>query len=174
MKRYALLTFAILMMPCLASAQDTPDVEIGTNFGVSIVTADGSTITQFGIPGQGVLGQPIIYTTFFAGSVMLEPQIAFNLTTSGGSTFTTLGIGGQAGYLFSGSTTDSPYVVTALGFQLIANGSTSTDFGLGGKVGYRVLIGEGVGFRVEGGYRRWLDNQLNEITIGFGIGAIIH
>ncbi len=166
---------AALLIPTVAAAQEKPLVEIGTNLGLTIQSSGGTTLTQFGIPGQGILGQPIIYATFFAGeAVMVEPQIALNLLSSGGTTLTTVGLGGQAGYLFKGSAVNSPFLAGVLGFQSVSGGGFSdSDFGRGGKGGYRVLVGTSVGVRVEGGYRRWFDSELNVFSFGIGIGGIV-
>ena len=170
-----LLSFA-LALPAVASAQGRPVVEIGTNLGISILDAGGNSATFFGIPGQGILAQPAIHATIFSGrSLMLEPQLAFNLISSGGETFTTIGLAGQVGYLFKGPETNSLYLAGSLGFQSVSgDGDTNNDFGLGGKFGYRILAGTSLGIRLEVGYRRWFDSDLNEIMIGVGLGGVIH
>ncbi len=166
---------ATLLFPVMAVAQEKPFVEIGTSLGASILSANGSSITAFGIPGQGILGQSTIYGTFFTGTgLMLEPQVALNIISSEGETATTLGLGGQVGYLFKGATANSPFIAGSLAYQTISGGGFSeNDVGIGGKVGYRVVVGRSLGLRFEGGYRRWLDNDINEFSIGVGIGAIV-
>lgn len=156
-------------------AQERPVVEIGTSLGASILSANGSSVTTFGIPGQGILGQSTLYGTFFTGSgLMLEPQLALSLVSSEGETATSLGFGGQAGYLFSGPTSNSAFIAGSLAYQSISGGGFSeNDVGVGGKVGYRMVVGRSVGIRVEAGYRRWFDNDINEFSIGVGLGGII-
>jgi len=165
-----------MVVPTIATAQGNPVVEIGTSLGVAITSAHGSSVTHFGIPGQGLLGQPTVYATLFAGrTATIEPQVALSIISSEGETVTTVGLGGQIGYLFQGSTSNSPFIAGVLGFQSVSGGGTSgSDFGLGAKVGYRVLISTSVGVRFEGGYRRWFDGELNEFTFGIGIGGIIN
>ncbi|NOT07197.1 MAG: hypothetical protein HOP28_03235 [Gemmatimonadales bacterium] len=164
-----------LALPTVALAQGRPVVEIGTSLGVSIVNSDGNSVAHFGIPGQGILGQPTIYASFFAGSsVLLEPQVALNVLSGGGVTATTVGLGGQIGYLTKGSAVNSPFFAGTVAFQSVSGGGESeSDFGLGGKVGYRLIVGSSVGLRFEAGYRRWVDSHLNEITFGIGLGGII-
>jgi hypothetical protein len=174
------LTHAVLValvLPTAAVAQGKPVVEIGTNLGLTIEKAHGETLTVFGVPGQGLLGQPTMYASFFAGRKMLvEPQLALRMVHVDGETFTTLGLGGQLAYLTRGSAVNSPFLAGTLGFQSSSGGSggSDSDFGLGAKIGYRTILGSSVGLRFEAGYRRWFDSELNEITIGIGIGGIIH
>jgi hypothetical protein len=175
------LLLAALLLPALVYAQEKPFVEIGTNIGATVLTHDRSTITRVGIPGQDFLGQPSMYLSFFAGDpVLVEPRVALSLLHSGNSTYTTVGFGAQVGYLFNGSAMNSPFVGVDFGFQYEKASSdgdwsvSDSDFGLGGKVGYRFLIGRSVGLRVEGGYRRWVDSELNEFNLGIGIGGIVH
>jgi hypothetical protein len=172
---------AALLIPTLAHAEDKPVVEIGTNFGMTVLTGDRSTTTRIGIPGQGMLGVPAIYATFFTGKgVILEPQAALNYRDyESGRSITTFGLGAQAGYLFNGSEVNSGFVAVNIGFQYEKdNGSiehdVETDFGIGGNIGYRFLAGKGLGMRVEAGYPYWIDTELNEVTFGMGIGGIAH
>jgi hypothetical protein len=148
---------------------------VPTNLGVTIESAGGSNLTQFGVPGQGILGQATMYATFFAGqAVLVEPQLALNVISSEGETATTVGLAGQIGYLFKGAEINSAFIAGGVGFQSVSFGGFSeSDFAVGGKVGYRVLVGTSVGVRVEGGYRRWFDSELNEFSFGIGIGGIV-
>ncbi len=175
MSRSTQLLLVGLLVPSLAAAQGKAVAEIGTNLGVGIQSSGGATLTHFGVPGQGILGQPTIYASFFAGdAVLVEPQVALNILSSEGETLTTVGLAGQAGYLFNGAEMNSPFVAGVVAFQAFSGGGASeNDFALGGKVGYRVVVGTSVGVRVEGGYRRWFDTKLNEVTIGVGIGGIV-
>lgn len=167
---------AAVSVPTVAAAQGGPVVEIGTGLGAAIQSAAGATLTHIGVPGQGILGQPTIYASFFpGGTVLVEPQIALNIISSGGETLTTIGLGGQLGYLFRGAAINSPFIAAAFAYQSVSGGGASAgEAGAGGKAGYRVLIGSGVGLRIEAGYRRWFDSHINEFTIGIGIGAIVH
>ena len=67
MSRLLRSVVAVLGLPALAVAQGKPVVELGTNLGVAIASDGGSSVTHFGTPGQGILGQPTIYATIFAG-----------------------------------------------------------------------------------------------------------
>lgn len=164
-----------LLLPTLVVAQERPALEVGTNVGVSILSANGTSVTTIGVPGQGILGQSTIYGTFFAGSGwMLEPQVALSVISSEGETVTSVSLGGQVGYLFNGSTSNSPFVAGNLAYQSFSgSGVSGNDVGLGGRVGYRVPIG-GLGVRFEIGYRRWFDNDINEFSFGIGFGGIIN
>lgn len=175
MARTTLALLAALAAPARATAQGKPIVEIGTNLGLTVVSSNGESITHFGIPGQGILGQPTIYASFYAGkSLLVEPQVALNIVHVSGETTSTLGFAGQVGYHFKGTGVNSFYLAGNLAVQHSSGGGDSTDEGLGAKIGYRVLAGSSVGIRFEGGYRRWFDSHLNEFTLGMSIGGILH
>ncbi|HKI94430.1 MAG TPA: outer membrane beta-barrel protein [Gemmatimonadales bacterium] len=168
---------ALALVPTVALAQGRPVAEIGTRLGVTIEHASGSTLTEFGVPGAGILAQPTIYATFFAGpNVFIEPDLAFNLASGGGSTVTTFGAAANLGYLFPTTSNAAPYIAANVGLQAVSGGGTShTEAAIGGRVGYRFVVQRSLALRLEAGYRRWLgSSHLNEITIGIGLGAVIH
>jgi hypothetical protein len=176
MSRLTYVVLAALVLPTVAAAQEAPVAEIGTNAGLVVQSGGGTSVTQFGIPGQGILGQPTLYATFFTADVfMIEPQLALNTVSGGGVSFTTLGLGGQVGYLFDGPMVNSTFAAGSLQFQSISTGGNSTsDVGLGGIFGYRILIGSTAAVRLQAGYRRWFDSHLNEFSFGVALGALIH
>ncbi len=158
-----------------AGAQQEPIIELGTTLGVSILDAGGS-VTFFGVPGAGLLGQGTLYGTIMAGSsVMVEPQLALNIISSSGSTATTVGIGGNVGFALSGVATNSFYIAGSGAFQSVSGGgSSNSDFAAGGEVGYRIVVKGSLGIRFLGRFRRWFDSELNEITFGVGVGGIVN
>jgi len=179
MARTTHVVIGALLIPTLALAQRKPALELGTSLGLTITSsADllGGNVTRFGVPGEGILGQPTIYASVFAGKgVIVEPQLALNIISSGGETDTAVGLAAQIGYLFDGPERNSPFLAGSLAYQSISRGSGGGDeVGLGAKVGYRVLAGSSVGVRFEAGYRRWFDSHLNEFTFGIGLGGIFH
>lgn len=173
LRALAVLTLA----PSLAVAQGRPIVEIGTRLGATIQHVTGSTLTEISVPGAGILGQPTIYATFFATpEVFVEPDVAFNVITGGGSTVTTFGGSANIGYLIPTATPDAaPFVAASGALQHISGGGTSsTEGAVGGRVGYRFVVQSSFAVRLEAGYRRWFSSHVNEITIGLGLGGIIH
>ncbi len=174
-KALGFLIAVLLTFPNFALGQKKSLVEFGTNFGVTIIDAGGSTLTNFAVPGQGFAGQPTIYASLFPGGiVIIEPQIALTVLHVEDETVTTLGFGVQMGCLFKGSEENSLFAVGNISSQSISSSDYSdSEFGFGGKLGYRILIGDGFGIRFEGGYRRWLEADLNEFMFGVGIGGII-
>lgn len=175
MRSLSIWVVVAAFVPGLTVAQDRSVAEIGTSLGLTIQSAGGNTLTHFGIPGQGILGQPTIYASIFTrGGLLVEPQVAFNLLSSGGSTVTTVGIAGDLGYLFNGPDASSGYLAGGATLQAVSGGGSSdSEFALGARVGYRAVVGSGLAVRVEGGYRRWLDAELNEFRIGLGIGGVV-
>ncbi len=87
-------------------------------------------------------------------------------------TLTTVGITGQVAYLIAGAMANSPYVGFNASWFNISNADSESDFAVGGNFGYRALIRENVAFRIEGGYRRWFDFELNEINVAFILGVL--
>lgn len=164
----------VIFVPTMAAAQGRPIVEIGTNLGFTIQSA-GGTLTHFGIPGEGILGQPTIYASIFGASkLFVEPQVALNVISGGGTTASTIGFSGQVGYLVAGPDANSAFVTGDATLQAVSvGGVTDSEFAIGGRVGYRAVVGSGFALRVEAGYRRWLDSQLNELRLGLGIGGVV-
>jgi len=107
---------------------------------------------------------------------MVEPQVAFaNISGGSGDDFTMVLVGVQVAYLFNPRQRSSPYVGPNAAFQRISAGGTLSGIGLGGALGYRFRVGAGFAVRLEGRYRRWLDDYdgLNEIGFAIGLGGII-
>ena len=174
--------FTCLLVPAalgltgsVLAGQGRPVVELGTHAGVTILSGGGSSLTQFRIPGKGILGQPTIYGTILAGSgLLVEPQIALNILSSEGETATTVGLAGQVGYAFSGHTMNSPFIFGTGAFQSVSGGGVSdSEFGAGAGVGYRLIIGQHFSIRFDGHFRRWFDSELNEFAAGVGFGGVL-
>ncbi len=173
-----------LLISTAAHAQEKPLMEIGTNLGATILSEEGSSFTRGGAPAQGILGQPMIYVSLFAGErIFIEPVIALMFTSGEGYSSSDIGFGMHFGYLFSGASANSAFVAANFASQSTSVeysreyydvDNSNSDIGFGGSIGYRLLIGGSVGLRIEGGYRRWSDSELNEYTIGVGIGGIVH
>lgn len=175
MQRTVAVVVSLLAVPVVVAAQGRSGVEVGTNLGLSVISSDGATATQIGVPGGGMLGQPAVYASFFPGShFMVQPQVAFTRLSGGGESLTSVGFGSDLGYLFSGARRNSPYVSATGAFQSVGGGgSTESDFAAGARVGYRIMAGRNVGMRLETGYRRWFDSDLNEFTVGMAVGGIL-
>lgn len=169
-----LAVVVLILVPAVAAAQRS-GVEVGTNLGLSVIGADGATATRIGVPGGGMLGQPSIYASFFPGShMMVQPQVAFHRLSGGGESLTSVGLGGDVGYLLSGARRSSPYLSATGAYQSVGGGgSTESDFAAGARIGYRMMMGSNIGMRLETGYRRWFDSDLNELTFGLAVGGIL-
>lgn len=163
-------------VPGAAAAQGRPVAELGTSAGVVVENAGGSTLTYFGIPGEGILGQPTLYASIFTASgIMLEPQAALNILSASGNTATTVGLGGGVGYLFKGARVNSAFAQGVIAFQSVSGGGVSHgEVALGARLGYRLVVKTTLGVRLEAGYRRWFDSHLNEFSFGVGLGAVLH
>ena len=174
MNRSTIALVAMLIAPATLSAQQGTTIEIGAGVGAAILT-NGGTVTNIGIPGGGVVGQAPLYTTIFFGKgIMVQPEVSLNILSGGGETITTLGGVLGFGYAFSGAAANSPYVTVNGTIQSFSGGgSSNSEFAVGARVGYRVLVNEGFAVGFEGGYRRWFDSELGEITIAIRLGGVV-
>ena len=163
-----------------ALGQGRPVAEVGVGGGLTVLT-DGSTITQFSLPGGGILGgilgPPALYASVFTPSgLFVEPSTVINVVHSSGSTVTTLGLAGTVGRLFHGASRNSPYAGLTGSLEYLSGGGSTTNFAIGGRVGYRSIVAGGnFAVRVEAGYRRWLRyGGASEINVGVALGGVIH
>ncbi len=172
---------AVVALSCigtLTAAQrrsSEPSAEVGTLVGVTILSQTGfPSVTHIGIPGDGIQASPTLYATFFATpSLMVEPQISFTHISGGGSTLSAFGFAGQFGYLFTPTTSGSPYVAVNVAYQTISDGTSINGEGVGGVLGYRFKVKNSLAIRFDARYRRWFSDfkDLNEIGFGLGLGA---
>ena len=102
------------VVPAAARSNGAPLFEIGTYAGLSIMSpndADADNVVSVGIPGGGLLGQSMVFASFFPRPKMaVEPQLNFSRVSSDGESVTVLGLEGRVAYLFAGAQTNSPYV----------------------------------------------------------------
>lgn len=173
MKTRFIACAALLLFPVTAHAQG-PTIEIGSGLGASILT-NGGTLTFIGVPGAGVSGQAPLYASFFFGKgVFVQPEVSFNILSGEGETLTTLGGAGHVGYAFSGAAANSPYASVGGAVQYVNTSlGSDSEFGVGGRAGYRILVNDGFAIGLEGGFRRWFDSDVNEITIAIRLGGIL-
>lgn len=164
---------ALLLFPVTAYAQG-PTIEIGSGLGASILT-NGGSLTHIGVPGAGIVGQaPLYVNLFFGRGVLIQPEVSFNILSGGGETLTTLGVAGHLGYTFSGAAANSAYASVGGAVQYAdSDFGSNSEFGVGARVGYRVLVNTGFAIGFEGGFRRWFDSEVNEITIAIRLGGIV-
>lgn len=175
------LALICLAATAAAAQQKQASAEIGTSLGVTIISASGGSITTVGIPVDAgplpLLARPAIYASIFATpSVMVEPQVAFaNISGGSGDDFTFVLVGAQVAYLFRPAQRTSAYVGANAAFQQVSGVGTLNGLGVGGALGYRFRVGSGFAVRLEGRYRRWLNDYdgLNEIGFAIGLGGII-
>lgn len=170
----AVLLAAALLVPIAGQAQQRTTIELGTGVGASILANNG-TLTHIGAPGAGVVGQAPLYASFmFGAGMMIQPEISLAILTGEGETLTTLGFGTQVGYLFSGADRNSAYAAASGALQYASfAGESDSEFAAGGRVGYRIVVNSGFAVSLEGGYRRWFDSDLNEITIALRLGGVL-
>ncbi len=176
-RRSLLLTSLIIVPWMAATAQSKGTAEIGSSLGVTVLSANGSSLTHIGVPGAGVAASPTLYLSYISANVMVEPQLSLAIISGGGSTQTALGAAMQFGYLFTPGQRGSGYVEVNAALQSFKPrfGSSETGTGFGGGLGYRTRVGQGLAIRFDARYRHWLGalDGLNEIAFGIGFAGIL-
>lgn len=151
--------------------------EVGTRLGSTTFFRGGDSDTQFNLPGAGILNLSTLHaayiyvpppnaegtqSTFF---IELEAGLSKQFTGAGG---TRLVLGLQPGYLFNGQER-SPYMGVNLALLSFED---DTEFALGAALGYRTPVQRHFAVRLQAGYRRWLDSELNELSLAVILGAV--
>jgi hypothetical protein len=175
MPRPNLALGALVLVPALAAAQSRSSVEIGSSVGVTILTANGSTLTHIGVPGAGIQASPMVFVTYIQSNLMVEPQLALTSISGGGGSATEVGAALQLGYLFTPGGRGSGYLGANAALESFSGDITGSGTAFGGAVGYRARVGRGSAVRLEARYRHWLGDfdGLNEIAFGIGLAGIL-
>ncbi len=173
---FASLTFAIVFNTAVAG-QDRVKAEIGTALGLPVAFGNGGSLVSAGVPGGGVLGTPSMYATIFATpAVTLEPQLGFTLLSGDGETIMATKLITQVGFLFTPGARGSGYFAPNLGFMVASGNGTATSWAPGAALGYWAPVGNSIGLRIEGVYRRWfggLISDVNDVSLRLAVGALL-
>ena len=104
---------------------------------------------------------------------MMEPQLAFTYTSVGNSHATVLATAAQLGYLFSPTSSESPYLAANVAFEWASGVGSASAPAAGVAAGYRFTIKTNLAIRFDARYRRWFGDfrDLSEVGFGFGLGA---
>lgn len=162
MRLLSLLTLCLLVAPQAANAQ----VEIGIDAGVQLETQSGlDNRTQLSIPtGSGRIGFP-------GERVSFETLASLNVISRNG-TVTLLGLTPGVNFAVG----EGGGYVRAEGAMLLVSGGgdTDTEFGAGAAAGLKKPINGGpVSFRLEVGYDRFFDAEVNQFRLLFGLSAAL-
>ena len=163
MKHLPLLTACLLFAPLAADAQ----VEIGIDAGLKLDVIPGSdNVTQVNIPtGSARIGfRPP------GDRLSFETLLSFDIISSGG-TFAVLDL--KPGLNFSVGDGGGYYVRGEVAMLLLSGGGTTdTEFGGGAAFGVKKPINDGpISFRFEVGYDRFIDADVNQFRLLFGLSA---
>ncbi|MDX1646386.1 MAG: hypothetical protein R3304_04505 [Longimicrobiales bacterium] len=170
MKRIFLLSVALMLAPTMLAAQ----VEIGIDGGLSIESVDDANddVTSFSVPTSG------LRVGFMGGeTVVIESRVALAYTSVGDFSLTRLTLVPGVNVLLG----EQFYVRGEAGLAYVSDDDDSlTQFLLGAAAGLRVPVADGVLFRAEGGFDRWLENEDEfiraswEIRLLAGLSAVIN
>ena len=160
------------------AAQGRTNLELGTQAGITILHQNGTSTTNFSLPGGGVLGSPTIYLAIFPDrQLSIEPQIAFthsDVEEASASSFA--GVVRIAGYLQDAHA--SAYLFGGLGVQTVsvkvgAASNSSTRVGAGFGIGYRAAFARYLVVRPEAEFRKWTDDGPSEIALRAAFGVML-
>ena len=151
-------------------------VEIGMLFGLSHLSSDDDGVTLIGVPTAGLSGFgsiPSLYISWFPGKKLsIGPEFSFGQTASGGFSLTGLYFGGRGAFFLQSNAMSDPYILGHSALRVIGSrGDYETDFSAGAGLGYQWRLGPAFVLRMEGRYRRWFDDEINEISFILGFGT---
>lgn len=164
-----------------AQAQEEPVAawEVGTRLGGTAFFRGGDSDTDLDVPGAGILGLPTLHAMYIHVSspkpsgpppstfyIELEAGLSQQLEGAGG---TRLVLGLQPGYLFAGQERSGYFGVNIA----LLSFDGDTELALGSALGYRIPVQRHFAVRLQAGYRRWVDSELNELTFAVILGAVL-
>jgi hypothetical protein len=160
------------------AAQKRAELELGTQAGITFLHSNGTTTTNFSLPGGGVLGSPTIYLAIFPDRrLSIEPQLAFthsDVEDASASAFA--GVLRLAGYLEDARA--SPYLFGDLGVQTVSAklgdvSNSTTRVGAGFGIGYRARFAHYLVVRPEAEFREWTEHGPSEIVLRAAFGVVL-
>lgn len=136
---------------------------------------DGDSNTEFHAPGGGILRRPTLHAMYIHPPKPTGPQSTFYLEVESflaqsfsGAGGTVFAMGVQPGYLPGGPGKSANLGASAA----LLSSSGDTQLALGPAVGYRVPVQTHFAVRLQAGYRRWFDAELDELTFAVILGAV--
>ncbi len=154
-----------------------PAFEIGTRFGLTVLSDPTTDRAVTNLPGSGPLSLGVVYVDWFPASKwMVELQLGgANITTGSGPDEREVVAALQPGYFFASAGSGSFFVGANLAGQLVdVAGMTDTDAALGFAAGYRFLPLPFLALRFEGRYRHWFDQSIEEFGAAFQFGVVLN
>jgi hypothetical protein len=168
---------ALLVLAAVAEAQepttDSSRNEVGILVGVSVLGAEGNTVTTVAIPGAaGAFGPGALYAARIMRPWIVEAHFSLNSVSGTGTTdFTQTYLAVQADYLLSRAASGAPYLFANVATFYFSGDLEGEESMIGAGVGYRLHLKGPFVTRLEGRYRRWLDSDLNEYSVLIAAGA---
>ena len=164
-----------------------PEVEIGTLFGLShrLVESDSgiatATLTHIGVPaalppvrvGFSFPYIPSLYLLWFPSEKLaIGPEFSFGRSSSNGDGITSLYLGGRSAFFLQSNSMSSPYIMGHGALLFIdSDAESETDFSAGAGLGYQWRLGSALVLRAEGQYRRWFNEEINDLSLIIGLGT---
>ena len=182
----------------VGTEKDAPasEVEIGTLFGLSrrVVDLDwffGSetvTLTYIGVPAAAPnplsfhLAHPpyyipSLYVLWFPNEKLsIGPEFSFGRVSENRVGITSLYLGGRGAFSLRTNKMSGPYILGLGALATVAGDGTGfdeseTDFSAGAGLGYQWRLGSALVLRAEGRYRRWFNEEINDLSLIIGLGT---
>ena len=177
--------------------KDAPasEVEIGTLFGLSrrvlnfnwFGNSETVTLTHIGVPAAPNLlflhpahrpyYIPSLYVLWFPNEKLsIGPEFSFGRSSSDGVGITSLYLGGRGTFSLRTNKMSGPYILGLGALATVAGDGTEfdeseTDFSAGAGLGYQWRLGSALVLRAEGQYRRWFNEEINDLSLIIGLGT---
>lgn len=164
----------VLLVPAAAAAQERPALEIGTKAGFLLSRAEfggqTETLKAFNLPTGS------LYLAFFpSDNVFVESDLSLDWISDDDDSATALGMTGWVNFAPSGVTVNSPYIGAGPSLQYASFGDDSdSEWGASGRVGYRSIVRETLAIRIEAGFTRWFDAELNVFSLQVAFGGLLN
>ena len=151
-------------------------MEIGTLFGLSVLSPGDDATTLVAVPGVpgGVIGNPSVVLSWFpTEQLSLGPEFSLGRFSIDEDSFSSLYLGVRGAHLPRGAAADGPYLLGHAALWVVDGSGTEsdTDFAAGAGVGYQRRLGPALVLRTEGRYRRWFDVEENDFSLLLGLGT---
>ena len=169
----------IVQEPAMGTEEMATGIEIGTLFGLSHLSSNGDGITTIGVPSApfAFFGNPSLYVLWFPNEQLaIGPEFSFGRSSENGIGITSLYLGGRGAFSLRTNKMSGPYILGLGALATVATDGTEfddseTDFSAGAGLGYQWCLGSALVLRAEGQYRRWFNEEINDLSLIVGLGT---
>ena len=150
--------------------EDAPatGVEIGTLFGLTHLDAgNGTDATTISVPGGGPPLSSLYVLSFPSETLAIGSEFGFTRVSRYSSQHL-FSFGGRIAFFLKSNAMSDAYI---LGQTLMLKGDSDSNLSIGAGLGYQWRVGPAFVLRAEGRYRRWFEDDVNDISLTLGLGT---